>query len=426
MPSSATEEIAVESPGLLKLVRHMERDPDALAAFWSEVESTGTPLFEEYDAETESWLVTFLYREDEPLDNVLLIEWIEVTDFPAKEMNKLAGTDIWYKSLRLIEGLRTEYSFAPNDSLVPKLQETDWDARRAKWTTDPQNRTPLIRDDAPDSEHLSGRRDSVLSVPGALAQLWIERQEGIERGVITGHRFASQILQNEREVWLYIHPDADTSRPVPLLVQFDGELANEVLRTPTVLDNLIAAGKLPPMAAVFVGNFDRGEELPCNPDFVKMLKSELLPFVSRELGIELHAQQTVANGVSYGGLAAMYAGLTAPETFGLVASQSGSYWWKPQPMQINRVLGSTNHFCWLPQQVVDMPVSSIRIWMESGTLEGGISRDGIPSLLDSNRHMKNVLRAKGFDVIFHEYLGGHDFAHWRNSQADALIHLLGK
>ncbi len=412
---------SIDSPTISRLREEIVGDSDALIRFWQEVERTGAPIFEEYDPESRTWLVTFVWREDGPTENVVLLEWMRETDFPEKVMSHLEGTDVWYASIRILESVRTQYQFAPNDSLVPKFAETDWVARRATWCNDPLNPQAIVEQDSP---ALASQQSSVLSMPSAPEQPWIAHREGIERGAVSEHRFTSQLLDNERDIFLYRHPRVGTS-DVPMLVQFDGELHADVLRTTTVLDNLIADGRIPPMVAVFVGNVDRGEELPCNADFVRMLATELLPWATTELGIETRRDLTVANGVSYGGLASMYAGLMAPETFGLVASQSGSFWWKPNPMEQSSVMGVCDEYQWLPKKAAEWERADIRIWMEAGSLEGRGHRDGIPTLLDSNRHMRNVLVAKGYDVSYREYDGGHDYACWRDGQADALIHLLG-
>ena len=44
--------------------------------------------------------------------------------------------------------------------------------------------------------------------------------------------------------------------------------------------------------------------------------------------------------------------------------------------------------------------------------------------LMSNRHLRDVLRAKGYDVTYREVGGGHDFVHWRAMLADGLMTLL--
>ena len=44
--------------------------------------------------------------------------------------------------------------------------------------------------------------------------------------------------------------------------------------------------------------------------------------------------------------------------------------------------------------------------------------------LMGNRHLRDVLLAKGYDVIYREVGGGHDFVHWRAMLADGLMTLL--
>jgi enterochelin esterase family protein len=51
--------------------------------------------------------------------------------------------------------------------------------------------------------------------------------------------------------------------------------------------------------------------------------------------------------------------------------------------------------------------------------------DGGPSQLVVNRHMRDVLRAKGYEVIYREYSGGHDYSSIQNPLFDALPLILG-
>ena len=48
-------------------------------------------------------------------------------------------------------------------------------------------------------------------------------------------------------------------------------------------------------------------------------------------------------------------------------------------------------------------------------------RDGI---LETNRHLGDVLRAKGFRVTQREHATGHDYVHWQGAIACGLVALL--
>jgi len=43
-----------------------------------------------------------------------------------------------------------------------------------------------------------------------------------------------------------------------------------------------------------------------------------------------------------------------------------------------------------------------------------------------NRHMRDVLQAKGYSVHYREFNGGHEYLNWRGTLADALLALVGK
>jgi hypothetical protein len=64
---------------------------------------------------------------------------------------------------------------------------------------------------------------------------------------------------------------------------------------------------------------------------------------------------------------------------------------------------------------------SIRFYLEAGLLEVADS----PSLLHSNRHLRDVLEAKGYVVHYSEYNGRHDHINWRGSLSQGLMALFG-
>lgn len=60
-----------------------------------------------------------------------------------------------------------------------------------------------------------------------------------------------------------------------------------------------------------------------------------------------------------------------------------------------------------------------------GLLENlSVARPDSPTNLIANRHLRDVLQAKGYSVELQEINGGHDFFNWQASLADGLISLL--
>ena len=47
-------------------------------------------------------------------------------------------------------------------------------------------------------------------------------------------------------------------------------------------------------------------------------------------------------------------------------------------------------------------------------------------MLDVNRHLRNVLQAKGYRFRYVEFNGRHEFVNWQETLGDGLVFLLGK
>jgi enterochelin esterase family protein len=47
------------------------------------------------------------------------------------------------------------------------------------------------------------------------------------------------------------------------------------------------------------------------------------------------------------------------------------------------------------------------------------------NVLETSRHMRDVLLAKGYEVHYQQFVGGHDYLSWRGTFADGLIALIG-
>jgi enterochelin esterase-like enzyme len=240
------------------------------------------------------------------------------------------------------------------------------------------------------------------------------------KGQLTSYRFTSRLLKNKRDIWVYTPSSYQWKEgPYPLLIVFDGQAyISELIPGPTILDNLIFAGKIPPVVAVFISSVDqptRNRELPCHSKFIDSLTQELLPWISRRYFVTKNPSQTILAGSSYGGLAAVYGALSHPQRFGNVLSQSGAFWWTPSTDASGP---------WIVKQFEGLPALPVRFYLDVGDQETSSKEDQM-SMLDVNRCFRKLLENKGYRITYHEFSGGHEYECWRQTFSIGLISLMG-
>lgn len=374
-------------------------------AFWQLVQQQGTPLVEPWEG--GQLLVTFLWR-DRGNQNVRLFGSPSGDHNP---LRKLGGSDVWWTSVVMDPRARLSYALAPD---VPKVANAAQQRRMilATLQRDPLNPHTFPAQLATQAvDRFQGR--SVLQLPQAPKQPWVQARSDVPQGTLTRHVVHSQILGNDRDVWTYVPAGAE---PQNLLVLFDAHAFVHDVPTPRILDNLMADGLLPNTAAVIVGNASpeaRGQELPPNPKFAQFMAEELMPWV-REQGLAQMARHTVVAGSSYGGLVSSYLGLMHPELFGNVLSMSGSYWWAPQ--------GEPAGWMQRAWQTLPSPMPHVRFYIDAGTFEKG--RGGREGILETSRALGDILRERGLQVTQREWVSGHDYVQWQASLGCGLVALL--
>jgi enterochelin esterase-like enzyme len=378
-------------------------------------------LIEPVTDDARHMFVTFLWRGGDDVHNVVVWSGLVGLELPGNQMARLPGTDVWYLTAKARNDARTVYRLAPNDPLTPLRESPDFRARSAGWRPDPLNaRTYLFPKDDEDPEDYAVVT-SVVELPGAPPQPWCARQpaERVPAGRVEMFRLRSEVLGNERRVWVYTPPGyTPDGEPHGLLLLFDGWAYQVLVPTPTILDNLIAAGRIPPLVAVLPDSLNqetRSRELPGYPPFADYLAQELVPWVREHYRVTTDPARCVVAGSSFGGLAAAFAGLRHPELFGNVLSQSGSFWWKPD---------EDEEYEWHARQFALAERVPLRFYVDVGILEATAGRGG-PSQVFASRHMRNVLQAKGYEVHYAEFGGGHDYLCWQGTLADGLLALIG-
>ena len=400
----ATEE-ALMSPRLDTLQKELVAgNTAALNAFWEEITQQGTPLIEPIVGDDKHLSVTFLWRGGNEAGNVVVNFTLAGHGSGSEGMHHLAETDIWHISYRVRNDTRESYQFSMSGATL----------------TDPLNpRKHVFPSD--DENQVTGWVSSVVELPQAPHQPWTAPRSGVSAGQVTLHRLHSDVLNDERRVWVYTPSDYQPEGvPYSLLLLLDGWFFVHVIAAPTILDNLIADGLIPPLVAVMVGSvFDKTRErdLSCYTPFVDFLTGELIPWAHQKYHITYDPAMTVLVGTSRSGLAAAFAGLRRSDVFGNVLSLSGSLMWTPDDDEEDE---------WLARQYVSSPRLPLRFYLSAGRYETLAPSPEAPTLLVTNRHMRDVLQAKGYSVHYAEFSGGHNPMNWQGTLADGLLALLGK
>jgi enterochelin esterase family protein len=413
------------SPRLAALQNQLKAgDVNALGSFWKEITERGAPIIEGVPGNDRDMLVTMLWRAKEETKNVFVFRLGEVN----KPMTRLLDTDLWYKTFRLQKGARFIYQLATN---LPDPKEWRGITRFAgALRNDPLN--PLqFAERYNEFNPYEGNSFSAVELPSAEPQSWIVVRPKVPIGRLQRDKFTSKLLGNERPIWIYTpHGYAADKKPYGLLVLTDGGIYVNTARVATTLDNLIAAGLIPPLVAVMVDNPDRWRELSCNSAYADFLAQEIVPWARANYHATNRPEQTIIGGTSLGGLQAGCVGLKHAEVFGNVLSQSGDFKWKPD---------GEKEWEWLNRQFAASSRLPLRFSFEAGLMEGTWWwRDLMarlpnpppanlidPTFLATNRNLRDTLLSKGYSVHYTEFNGNHGMFNWRGTLASHLIALVG-
>jgi enterochelin esterase-like enzyme len=412
------------SPRIDVLRQEIASGNHGTTAFWKEVATAGTPLVEPYGKDRKYQLVTFLWRATYETRSVFLRSPLQLPKLELRDyaMRRLLDTDVWYLTLKIPAGARFDYTISPNDPLV--FDASGSSQRDTTAQADPLNPHRWNCDSRESSSRF--RCHSYAELPGAAPGTWFMKKPGVAEGRIETKLLHSEIQKLDRKIAIYMPPGYQTNgTPNHLLVALDGDdyLDDDDIALPVTLNNLIAASKIPSTLAVMVYNVHgrRLKDLLLNEEFAGFMARELVPWVREHYNVTTDSSQTVVTGHSAGGVAAMFMGLRYPNVFGNVLSQSGAVWWSPEMDLAN--YDATDETNWLARQFIATPRSGVRFYLDAGTFEGDTSARG-SGILEANRQLRDVLLAKGYEVHYEQFVGGHDDVSWRVMVADGLLALL--
>lgn len=407
------------SPTLRSLLLDIQQSGPASAEgrFWERIQASGAPI-QEPTRDPSIVLVTFLFRGDSTTQHVVVLGGATGWQIEETKMHRVPETDVWYHSREYPSNFVGSYRICPNDSLVAWEKEKNLNQRRAAWLTDPLNRHSMDFS-VPDTDGPRTNPASILQLRDAAQNPYCEVVPGIPRGTLTRLEFKSSILNNTRAVWIYTpagYSPTGADRPYGALLVFDGGCYISAIPTPTILDNLIASGRVPPLVGIFVDSSSqeaRDTELPCDPNFTAMISNELLPWVRSQYAVTADPERLIAAGSSYGGLASLFLAVMRPDVCRNVLSQSGSF--------------GTHHEIPLGPGLIERIISAraslpLHAYLDAGEFETA-PYEGRASIATAHARMQPMLRERARSLVSRTFCGYHDYACWRTTLSDGILAL---
>jgi len=217
----------------------------------------------------------------------------------------------------------------------------------------------------------------------------------------------------ERHVYVYIPKQVKPN--TPFMVVQDGR--SYVKRMVNIMDNMIAAKRLPPMVLVFAdsgGSDAQGSERGLEYDTVSdrysnWVEQELLPAVSQKYGVTFTTdpEGRATLGGSSGAAAAFTMAWFHPERYHKVLSYSGTFVNQAWPVDPKTPRGAWEYHDHLIAKAAKKP---IRIWMEVGEKDNRFDNPEASwhNWPLANNRMADVLKKKGYDYRYVFAMGaGH-------------------
>lgn len=217
---------------------------------------------------------------------------------------------------------------------------------------------------------------------------YLPRSNPAQRGQLQEVSLESREL-GPRQVLIYRPAGVPANTPLPWALALHGYGMDrhqwvDDAQLPVLLDNLIAEGKMPPLALVMV---DGGKSFYQGP-IERFLIRELLPQAA-QWGLSERPAQRALLGVSMGGYGVVHLAYQYPQLFASGVALSGYFAHGPNTQ-------------WTPQGLQAMPPLRFYCGQQDGTS------------LASNQQLERQLRQAGLTPAIQYAEGGHTWHYWQS------------
>ena len=165
---------------------------------------------------------------------------------------------------------------------------------------------------------------------------------GVPKGVVTAYKLEPGKFYpgTPHDYWIYVPAQYNAAKPAPFMIFLDGSgVLGANVRVPTVFDNLIAKGDLPPLIGIFINpgvlpmlsdqaqnRYERIFEYDnISGRFARFLLEEMIPEVAKKYNLSKDPNDHAISGVSTGAVGAFIAAWERPDQFRRVLSFIGTF-----------------------------------------------------------------------------------------------------
>jgi len=285
---------------------------------------------------------------------------------PNQSLSLIQGTNFWYLTKVYEADARLDYKLVTGGS---------------NWILDPRNPNTCMGGFGPNSE---------LRMGGNTKPVETIFDPNIPHGTIKDTIFHSNVLNNSRQVRVYLPPSYPLAAEYPVILFHDGPEYISLAAANNVLDYLIAHKMINPVIAVFVPPVDRQPEYAGTKIdlFTSFITTELMPVIDQKYRTSKHPAKRATLGASDGGNIALYLGVNKPEIFGRIAAQSSDV-----IPAISSVLQNG-------------PKLSLDFYLDIGTYD-------LAQLIPMVHELASLLQLKGYSFSFREIHEGHSWGNWK-------------
>ena len=244
---------------------------------------------------------------------------------------------------------------------------------------------------------------SLFYVPGAT---FMDTQR-VPHGAVAEVHYFSTALGRDRRLHVYTPPGYERGRdsyPVFYLLHgaFDSDNSwSTVGRAGFIIDNLIAAGQAVPMIVVMpdghTTRFQAGGAPADSSDFIRDFTTDIKPLVEKHYRVRTGRPVTAIAGLSMGGSQTLEIAMGNLASYAYVGVFSSG------------IFGARDGAAWEERHRAALDDAALKkgvkkVWFATGKDDG---------VMASTRSTVELLRKRGFDVVFQESGGGHTWINWR-------------